>query len=470
MAGLVIASWGGQALLWALSYPPDAPILLDLSWDAKLAAFAVSVTLACTLLYGLAPAFGATQISLSSAMNNGVTTGRPRRRFMNSALVVVQVALSVALLVSASLLTRTLQALSTQDLGYDPKGVVEAQATWQGVGESAQHKAMVGEEILRAFRSLPGVTSASWRRAYSSMKIPQLAVPEPGGTERRLGCYLVPISSDFFRTRRTPMLAGRDFNDGDTETSFPVAILSEDLAKALYGRVNPVGLRFREYDRDGSRQDHAVEVVGIARDIQYRRSDLGPLPILYRPVFQCGGSCLEMGTYTIRAAGGFAETTKRLESAAAAVEPRVSLKFDPLSNALDNVLHRNRAMALIATTFGFFAGLLAMLGVYGVASHATAERTREIGIRMALGAERGVVLRMLGGEMMRVVCIGIAFGLGAAVPAARLIRGAIWGVKPTDPLSLGLAICMMLVIAGVAAFLPARRATKVDPMVALRYE
>jgi putative ABC transport system permease protein len=137
---------------------------------------------------------------------------------------------------------------------------------------------------------------------------------------------------------------------------------------------------------------------------------------------------------------------------------------------MDGVLRRNRAMALIATTFGLFVALLAMIGVYGVTSHATAERTREIGIRIALGAERRDVFGMLLGEMMRVVCVGVVFGLAAVFPAAQIIQGAIWGVKTTDPLSLSFAICLMLLIAGIAAFLPARRAMRVDPMVALRYE
>jgi len=467
--GLVIARWATQALLWALSFPGD-PILLDLSWDARLAAFALSMTLGCALLFGLAPAVDATRISLFSSMNNGVTTGKPRSRFMNSVLVVVQVAFSVTLLVGAGLLVRTLQAFLTQDLGYDPKGVITVKATSQGASEIPQRQAVVGQQILTVFRSLPGVTSASWSRVSSSYGLSQLAVTGPGGSERRIGSYLNLISSDFFSTRRTPMLAGRDFADGDTGTSPPVAILSESLAKALFGAVNPVGLRFREDDQHGSGLDYYVEVVGVANDIQYRRPDYGPLPILYRPLSQCGDSCLDMGYYEIRAAGTFAETTKRLESAAAAIDSRVSLKFGLLSNAMDGVLHRNRAMALIATTFGLFVGLLAMIGVYGVTSHAAAERTREIGIRMALGANRGDVFRMLLGQMMRVVCIGIAFGLGAVVPAVQIIRGTIWRVKPTDPLSIGFAICLMLLIAGIAALLPARRAMKVDPMVALRYE
>jgi hypothetical protein len=266
------------------------------------------------------------------------------------------------------------------------------------------------------------------------------------------------------------MLAGRDFSAEDTGTSPAVAVLSGDLAKALFGGVNPVGLRFRENDGDSKGQDYPVEVVGVARDIQYRRPNLGPLPILYRPVSQCGSSCSGIGAYEIRTAGPIAQATKRLESAAAAVDSRVSLKFGLLSNAMDGVLHRNGAMALIATTFGLFVGLLAMIGVYGVTSYATAERTREIGIRMALGARRGDVLRMVFGETMRVVCAGAALGVGTSVAAARMFQGLIWGVRPIDPPSFGFGVCLMLLITGIAAFLPARRALSVDPVVALRYE
>ncbi|HEX8835578.1 MAG TPA: ABC transporter permease [Candidatus Acidoferrum sp.] len=468
-AGLFIAHGGRQMLLWALSFPGE-PLLLDLSWDAKLFAFALGITLSCAVLLGLAPAMGTTDISIYSSMNNGMTTGKSGNRFMNSSLVVVQVALSVALLVSAGLLARTLQALLAQDLGYDPKGVLTAQASWSGTQESPRREAGVGEELLRTFRSLPGVTSASWSRMFFKTYLPQLVVPGPNGSRRRIGSYLFFVSSDSFRTRRTPMLAGRDFTAGDSGTSFPVAILSEDLAKVLFGGVNPVGLRFRENDTRVDGQDYTVEVVGVARDIQYRKPGSPPLPILYRPVTQCGSWCSGIGSYEIRAVGPFAETAKRLETATATVDPRVVLKCDLLSNAMNNVLHRNRAVALMATTFGLFVALLAMIGVYGVTSYATAERTREIGIRMALGAQRGNVLHIVFGETMCTVGIGAALGAGASVAAGGMLRGLIWGVKPTDRLSFGFAICLMLLIAGIAAFLPARRAMRVDPMVALRYE
>lgn len=360
-------------------------------------------------------------------MNNGVTTGTRRNRFMNSLLVVLQVALSVALLFSAGLLTRTLHALMTQDPGYDPKGVLVAHPRLQGPGENPQRTALIGEQLLREFRSLPGVTSASWSRVSSRMRGPRLTVSGPTGSERQLGSYLVFVSSDFFSTKRTPMLAGRDFNDSDTDKSLPVAILSEDLAKTLFGAVNPVGLRFsEEKDSKDSGQGYSVEVVGVSRDIQYRRPTDGPLPILYRPVSQCAGSCSEIGSYEIRAPGRFVDTAKRLASAAATVDSRVVLKCEPLSNTINGVVHRNRAMALIATIFGLFAGLLAMIGVYGVTSYATAERTREIAVRMALGAQPGDVFRMVMRETMSVVSIGIAFGVVAGVASARLIRGIIW--------------------------------------------
>jgi len=467
--GLLIARWGTQVLLWAISYS-DEPVFLDFSWDAKLVGFAVGITLLSAILFGMVPAIQATHVALYSDMKSIVTTGKRRNQFMNSALVVAQVALSVTLLVCAGLLARTLQALLSKDLGFDPKGVLVAHTEWQGPNESPQRQAMIGSELLTEIRSLPGVTSASWTRAFSKTSLPQLVVPGAGGTERQAGVYLIFVSSDYFTTRRTSLRAGRDFMSADTDTSFPVAILSEALARTLFGSVNPVGQRFRENDRDSNGKDFTVEVVGVAEDMQYRRPSDGPLPILFRPVSQCANSCAGMGGFEIRAAGPFARTTQSVENVAATVDPHIHVTCEALSNATSTVIHRNRAMALIAAAFALFVTLLAMIGVYGVTAYATAERTREIGIRMALGAQRSKVSRMLFGEMMRVVCIGVAVGLGAAVPAAQLIRALIWGVKPTDPLSIGVAGGLMLLIAGIAAFFPARRAMSVDPMVALRDE
>ncbi|HEV2351990.1 MAG TPA: ABC transporter permease [Terriglobia bacterium] len=468
-AGLLVERWASRSLIWALSWPDDT-LSLDLSWDARLVVFALGITLSCALLFGLAPAIRATYVSIYSAMKNGVAAGRRSSRFSNSLLVVLQLSLSMALLVSAGLLVRTLHALLSQDPGYDPRGILVCHPSWQGPSETLPRAAFTGERLLREFRSVPGVTSASWSRVSSEMTGPRLTVSGPTGSEGQSGSYLIFVSSHFFRTRRTPILAGRDFSDGDSRTSFPVAILSEDLAKTLFHGVNPVGLSFRENDRNGKGQEYPVEIVGIAGDIQYRRPGDGALPILYRPVAQCADSGAGVGVYEVRVAGSFPQMTKRLEKAAENVDSHISIRFEPLTDTVSSVVHRNRAMALIATAFGLFVSLLAVIGVYGVTSSATAERTREIGIRLALGAQPADVLWMILGETAALVWTGIAIGVTASFAASRMIRGLIWGVAPTDPLSFGLAVCLMLLISGIAAFLPARRATKVDPMVALRYE
>jgi len=468
-AGLLVERWSSEALLWALSWP-DYKLLLDLSWDTRLVVFAVGIALACAILFGLAPAIRATGISIYSAMSNGVATAKRKNRFSNSLLVVMQVALSMALLVSAGLLARTLHAFLAADPGYDPLGVLTAQATWNGSAESPQRAAFVGGQLLTAFRSVPGVISASWSRVDSQMYLAQLTVHKPGSPERHLGSYNMYVSSDFFRTRRAPMLAGRDFNNADTASSLPVAVVSKTLADTLFPGVNPVGFRFRENDSNDKGQPYDVEVIGVTADMQYRRPDLGPLPILFRPVSQCS-SCLGMGGYEVRVAGMFPEMTKRLESAAATVDSHVVLKCDLLSNAFNGVvLHRNRAMELIAMAFSLFVGLLAMIGVYGVTSYATSQRTREIGIRMTLGAQPTNVFRMILGETITVVFVGVALGVPAGLGAAQMIRGMLWGVTASDPVSFAGAAFIMLFIGGTAAFLPARRAAKADPVIALRFE
>lgn len=466
--GLLVERWGSQALLWALSWP-DSQLSLDLSWDTKLVVFAVGITLTCSLLFGLAPAIHATGISIYSAMNNAVATAKRRSRLSNSLVVVVQVALSMALLVSAGLLARTLHAYFAADPGYDPRGVLTGKVVWNGPAQNPQRVTFIGGQLLREFRSTAGVISASWSRTSSQAYLSQLTVRDAESAERHLGAYDIYVSSDFFLTRRAPILAGRDFSDADTQASLPVAILSKTLANMLFPGVNPVGLRFRENDSNGKGQNYNVGVIGISGDMQYRRPDLAPLPILYRPVSQCT-SCLAMGSYEVRVAGVFPEMEKRLQSAAAAIDSDISLKYDLLSNEFNGVLHRNRAMELIAIAFSLFVGLLAMIGVYGVTSYATSQRTREIGIRMTLGAQPGNVFRMILSETMMIVFAGVALGGAAGFGVAQMLRGMLWKVSATDPVSFAGAGCVMMFVAAIAAFLPAYRAAKADPITALRTE
>ncbi|MGH9677483.1 MAG: FtsX-like permease family protein, partial [Candidatus Acidiferrum sp.] len=223
--GLIVAHWGSEVLLSAISFPGE-PTFLDLSWDTKLVAFTVGTTLLCALFFGLAPAIRATGLPLYSAMQNGLTTGNSRNRLSNAVLIVVQVALSVALLVSAGLLVRTVHALLAKDPGYEAKGVLVAGVDWAGTDESAQRQAFDGEELLEQFRSVPGVISASGSAPSGGMSLPTITISQPGESKRHPRGYNIFVTPGFFRTRRTPILSGRDFNDEDNKASLPVAILS----------------------------------------------------------------------------------------------------------------------------------------------------------------------------------------------------------------------------------------------------
>ena len=302
----------------------------------------------------------------------------------------------------------------------------------------------------------------------SQMYLAQLTVRKPGSAERHLGSYNMYVSPDFFRTRRAAMFAGRDFSEADTGSSLPVAIVSKTLAEMLFPGMNPVGMRFREDDNKGKGQDYYVEVIGVTADMQYRRPDLAPLPILFRPVAQCA-SCLAMGELRSTRCRCVAGDGKTLGKRG---ECRSSCGAE-FSSAEQHIQRRREAKpreAWMAMFFGLFGGLLAMIGVYGVTSYATSQRTREIGIRMTLGAQPGDVFRMILRETIIVVFIGVALGVAAGFDGAKTIQGMLWGVSASDPLTFVLAGCVMLLMAGVAAFLPARRASKADPIIALRFE
>jgi putative ABC transport system permease protein len=468
--GLIAAHWGSEMLLSAISWP-DEPTVLVLSWDWKLAAFAVGTTLACAVLFGLAPAVRATRVSLYSPMHNSSSSsasGKIGNRFSNGVLIVAQVSLSMALLVSAGLLVRTLDALMAKDPGYDPKNVLTVGPGAAVSSESPARQEMVGEELLEKFRALPGVISASRTGVDSNATVTTAMIPQPGGSEFRFRFYPIIVSLGFFQTRRTPILAGRDFDAEDNKGSIPVAILSEEAAKEFFPGKNPVGLRYREKEGGNSGQEYSVEVVGVVKDIDYQRPSDAPLRIVYKPITQCT-SC-GVGQFELRYAGALPDLMKRVKSSAADVDTHLALSFNLLSEQIKGVVRRNRVTALLAAFFGLLCGALAMIGVYGVTSYATSQRTREIGIRMALGAQPKNVFRMILGETLTVVSVGVALGVAAGFGAAQMIRGMLWGVTANDPVSFAGAACVMIFVAAVAAFLPAYRAAKSDPMMALRCE
>ena len=473
--GIVIARCGSKLLIPAISTSMGSFVETDaqylfLPFDLRFLGFTAMTGILSALLFGLAPALRASHLSPYLAMKIGPSGLARRRKFSRSLLIIAQVALSMTVLVGAGLLVRTIQGLMAQDHGYDPKGVLTVQAGMAGGDASPERQAFIARELLAKFRSIPGVVSAA-RCASThihSMK-PNVIIQPPGGPESRILSIFILASPGYFQTLHAPLIAGRDFSEEDSAASPAVAILSETAARRFFPRMNPLGLAFRQLD--GSGQEPAVEVVGIAKDMkELVRSSDQPFPAVYRPIAQCWSPCPLFGTYELRFVGPLSDITARAKGAAKDIDPHLALEFRLGSDVANEGYQRDRMSAMLASSFGLVALALAAIGIYGVTSYATAQSTTEIGVRIALGAQRRDVLRLIMGESLRVVLIGVALGALGAFGASRLIREMLFGVTPADPLTFTLAAALMVMVALIATLLPAYRALKTDPIIALRAE
>jgi len=276
------------------------------------------------------------------------------------------------------------------------------------------------------------------------------------------------VSDRYFETIGTPIVAGRDFNGHDTSTSPNVAIVSKSMAQKYFGAENPVGRHFRILD--GNFLSNPVEIVGIVKDAKYRSLRDEPSPFAFIPWSQ-GGMAGPLTSFELRAAGGAPRALiSGVKSAIARVNRDVSIEFETLAGKVSSSIEREKLLAYLSGIFGALALVLAAIGLYGVMSYNVARRRNEIGIRMALGAEQSRVLRMVLGEVAVLIAFGLVVGFGAALTATRLIAIFLYGLQPNDPWTLGTAGVVLTGVALLAGYLPARRASKVDPMAALRDE
>ena len=468
--GLILAHWGSAMLVSAVSIPRE-PLFLDLSWDLRVAAFCTGTTALCALLIGLAPALRATGVSVYSAMKSGSMTLAGSSRFSGVPLIVTQVALSMVLLVGAGLLARTVQTLLAKDPGYEPRGLLLAEADLGESHESPERQAFVADQLLTEFRSVPGVISVArvGSQAWQNTK-PNVIIQMAWGPERRYCTFILLVSPDFFSTRHTPLVAGRAFTKDDGKTSPAVAILSETAAHSFFPGVNPIGMTYRQIDWDRNGQGDPVEIVGIVKDMQYQRPDSAPLLVVYRPISQGAISGFTMGQYELRFAGSLSEVTARLKEVARGVDTHLSLYIRMMSGDINRTIQRERLTAMIAIFFSLLTVTMAVIGIYGVTSYVVSQRTFEIGVRIALGAQRGNVYRMILRGAIVAVAAGIVLGGTAGFFLARTIQQMLYRVTPGDPLTFAAAACLMLFVATVAALIPAYRASKVDPLTALRAE
>ncbi|MCI0540011.1 MAG: FtsX-like permease family protein, partial [Verrucomicrobiales bacterium] len=469
---LLFATWGTNLLAPILA-SGTAAVSLDLRPDMRMFAFTAAVCLLTGILFGLVPALRSSKVALAPALTGrGAALGGTRRTFgLGRMLVVSQVALSLVLLIGAGLFVRTLRNLKSQDLGFDREHVLLVFTAPVQTGRVGPALVDLWRTMQERLSNLPGVLSASAslggmvngsERGNSSEFI------RIEGKDRKAGLLVsdVGVAPKFFQTAGVPLLRGRDFSERDTDTAPRVVIISESLARFLFGDEDPVSKRLGWSFQTG----FPFEIVGVAGDAKHGtpQDNRG---IFYFPYGQKQNWLRGTWCLSVRTAGYPIALTARVREELRAIDERLPvLKIQTIEGQLSDVLVKERLIAALSGLFGALAVMLACLGLYGVVSYAVARRTNEIGLRLALGATTSVVLRMILKESLWLVTSGIAIGLPATLALTRLISSRLFGVSPADPLTVVSATALMILVASLAGLLPARRATKVHPMEALRYE
>ena len=474
--GLLLALGGTRALL-VLMRLQDDPVSFNVAPDARVLSFTLAATLLTGLLFGMAPAVRGSRFDLASALKGaaGSVAGDAPRQKLNQALVVAQVALSLALLVGAGLFVRTLQNLKATDAGFNRENVVVFDLDFTQRLDIARH-ATLYKELLARLETLPGVRAASMSSFFILGQCCSFhrigAEGYSASPDDNLYCDEFRVSPRFFETTGTPFLSGRDFGPQDERTTDSSdadaprpAVINQAMARRYFGDSNPLGRRFYSTDQP----EQKFEIVGVVKDVRYRSLRRPSTPAYYLPFFQNPGN---MGmTFALRTTSDSGALTRSLRQVVREVDPTVQMRdLRSLNDVVNTALRQERALTHLGGFFSLFALSLACLGLYAVLSFSVVQRAREIGVRIALGAQMKDVLALVVGQGLKLALLGLALGMSAALAVTRYIASQLYGVTATDPLTfIGVAV-LLAIVALLACWIPARRATKVDPIVALRTE
>jgi putative ABC transport system permease protein len=469
--GFALAQWLSRFLIAFLS-TEGRTLFIDLQPDWPVLAFTAAVATATCILFGLAPALRATRISPQAAMkagSRGLTAGRERFG-LRQLLVVSQVAMSLVLLFGALLFVRTLRNLMTVEAGFRQSGILVTDMDYSQLNIPMQSRLEYKRQILDRIRSLPGIDAAAETAIVPISGNGMNDGVWVSGTERSKGktTWLNVVSSEYFKTLGIPLLAGRDFNESDTASSPKVAIVNETFAKQLGLGANPLGKMFRR-EATSREPELDFQIVGLVKDTKYLELREDFHAIAYMPVAQSPRQDTDV-QLVVRSSAPFSDLTGRIKTVAAELNPGINITFQNFKTLLGDSLLQERLMATLSGFFGFLAALLATVGLYGVISYMVIRRTNEIGIRMALGADRSGILKMILREAGGLMMIGVVAGALLSVIGARTAKALLYGLKSYDPLTLAVAIALLATVAALASSLPAQRASKLDPMVALREE
>lgn len=469
-AGLLLAAWFTDLLL-AFKPPVPFTIELDLGFDWRVLGFTLLVSLATGIIFGLAPALQASRADVLPALKDETAGGSYSRSRLRSLFVIGQVAVSLVLLVSTGLFLRSLQHARGLDPGLNPENVLNVgfDLSIQGYDE-ARGKQFYTQLMERA-RALPGVESVALSRNVlltgSSMEM-GISVEgyEPPAGDQSFDTDFNVVSQKYFSSLGIRILRGRDFDERDREGAARVGIINETMARRFWPGEEAVGKRF--YLGPIS-QGETVEIIGVARDGKYRTLGEDPRPYFYLSSMQEYQP--QMTLHLRTAEGNSASVLAGLRQEVDSIDRTIPfLDVMPLARAIGVSLIPIKVASTVAGFFGLVGLILAAVGIFGIVSYTVTQRTREIGIRTALGAQRADVLRLIIGQGMRLAIIGVVVGLLASIAVTRLLTSLLYGISATDAVTFIIVAVLLIFIALIASYIPARRATRVDPMTALRYE
>ncbi|HEX6966795.1 MAG TPA: ABC transporter permease [Gemmatimonadaceae bacterium] len=461
--GVLLTLWLSRIFAaWGPALPDGA--VLDLTPDLRVLGFALALAAVTGMLFALVPAVRASSAEVAPTLKDGAERGSGRTRG-RSVFVSAQLALAVVLLVAAGLCVRTLRSALAVDPGLDPDDVVVAAIDLAPNGYDEVRGRAFYRSLLERVRALPGVESAGIAQlvllsGMSDGNDIESAEVGPSGRTRTNAWYDV-VDPDFFRTLRIPLVAGRALTDADVAGHAPVIVVNQELARQLWPGESPLGKHVRTFGRDW-------EVVGMTRDGKYANvTDNAVPPFMFLSFAQRYSASM---TLHVRSRLPASQVIHEIRAQVRALDPNVAVGAEPLTDVIGTTLLQQRFAAWLIGVFGLVGMLLAAIGIYGVLAYYVAQRTREFGIRLALGARGGDVLRLVMRRGALLIAIGTAVGLGAAAATTRVLRGLLYGIGPLDPVTFVVAPLVLVAVALVACWLPARRATRTDPIIALRAE
>jgi predicted permease len=457
--GIGLAYWSSSVLA------AFNDLVIDIRPDLRVLGFTAAITLLTGILFGLAPALRTARVDLQPSLQRDE---RSSRLGLTRLLVIGQLALSLVVLVGAGLYLRTLHNLRAVDLGMNPRNLLVFRLLPALAGYSGERAVDFDHRVVAALEHLPGVQSAassrhiplSGSRRTTVVSVPGLAPPSD---PRLRTVFENPASAHFLETMGIPLLLGRGIQAQDRSGSPLSAVINETLARVYFPNESPIGRHFKSGTRD-------FEVVGVARDSKYNEIRGSAPPTFFSSDLQSptdGGNM----AFELRTIGGAAAMAGAVRRAVAEIDSNVPVfELSTEEEEIDGLISQDRLFAGLSATFGVLALLLSAIGLYGVGAYAVARRTPEIGIRMALGADRGTITQMILRETGWLALVGVAIGLGVAYAVTRYIQSMLYGLAPHDLTTFAGATLVLVVVAALAGYLPARRASKVDPMVALWHE